>query len=222
MGRELVIAAAAAAAGLAAMAGLGGCQDDISTPFPPGLEPFSDGDVPETLASPDGEALQTMDMTSSGTIRAYGRGLVLAPPGEVWAASKQPEAMVARCNTTRHVVTPDTEPEHELSFLVHYVVDDFLTVEWDDQWRGDIVEGTADAPELAMIKHQKVQGSDFIYLSEGSILLRATDDPGATELWFVEHLHALSGSTDQVLRGMRDNYEALVAVVHGQPIPSCQ
>ncbi len=163
-----------------------------------------------------------MAATSSGTIRAYGRGLVFAPPGEVWAASKQPEAMVARCNTSRHVVTPDTEPEHELSFLVHYVVDDILTVEWDDQWRGDVIEGTADAPKLVMIKHQKVQGSDFIYVSEGSIQLRATDDPGATELWFVEHLRALSGSTDQVLRGMSDNYDALVAIVHGQPIPSCR
>ena len=199
---------------------LAGCQDTVTTPFPPGLEPFADGDVPGELALPGGEALETR-ASSDGMIRVYGRGRVLAPPGAVWAAEQNPEAMVARCNTSRYAVTPDTEPDHALSFLVHYVVDDILTVEWDDQWRGDVVDGTADAPALAMVKHQKVQGSDFIYVSEGSILLRKTDDPGATELWFVEHLRALSGSTDQVVRGMRDNYDALVALVHDQPIPPC-
>lgn len=219
--RRLAFALASLGLDLVIGLGLGGCQDNVSTPFPPGLEPFADGDVPAGLPAPEGEQLQTMSSSSGGTIRAYGRGLILAPPAALWAASKQPEAMVARCNTTRYTVTPDTEPEHELSFLVHYVVDDFLTVEWDDQWRGDVVQGTAEAPALAMIKHQKVQGSDFIYLSEGSIELHATADPGATELWFVEHLHALSGSADQVLRGMRDNFDALAAVVREQPIPPC-
>lgn len=206
---------------LVALVALGGCQDNVTTPFPEGLEPFSDGDVPSSLRKPGGEELQTKVESIGGKISAYGRGLVLAPPAALWAASKMPEAMVARCNTSRHAITPDTEPSHELSFLVHYFVDDVLNVEWDDQWRGDVVDGTSDAPALVMMKHQKVQGSDFIYLSEGSVLLRATDDPGETELWFVEHLHAISGSTDQVLRGMIDNYDALVAIVHEQPIPPC-
>jgi hypothetical protein len=72
-----------------------------------------------------------------------------------------------------------------------------------------------------MTKHQKIEGSDFIYLSEGTIQIRATDDPGATELWFVEHLDAISGSTDQVTGNMHDVHGALVALVHGRPIPSC-
>jgi hypothetical protein len=155
-------------------------------------------------------------------IRAYGRALVLAPPSVLWAASKMPEAMVARCNTTQHSVTLDDEPQYELSFLAHYVVENILTIAWDDQWRGDVVDGTSDAPGLAMIKHQKVQGSDFIRLSEGSIQLRATDDPAATELWFTEHLDAIGGSADDVLRGMRDNYEAMVALAHEQAIPPCR
>lgn len=215
------LAAAAALALVLALVLLGGCQDNVATPFPPGLEPFADGDAPGDLDLPDGEGLATQASTE-GMIRVYGRGRVLASPAAVWAAEQVPEAMVARCNTSRHAVTPDTEPDHALSFLVHYVVDDILTVEWDDQWRGDVVDGTGDAPALAMVKHQKVQGSDFIYVSEGSILLRKTDDPDATELWFVEHLRALSGSTDQVVRGMRDNFDALVALVHDQPIPQCQ
>jgi hypothetical protein len=43
-----------------------------------------------------------------------------------------------------------------------------------------------------------------------------------TELWFVEHLDAISGSTDDVLGGMRDNHDALVELAHGRPIPPCR
>jgi hypothetical protein len=206
---------------LACALALAGCQDNVATPFPPGIEPFEDGDVPGELAAPAGEQLLTSS-TNAGMIRAYGRGLVLAPPAVLWTASKMPEAMVARCKTTRRSFTLGNEPQHELSFLVHYVVEDILTIEWDDQWRGDVVLGTSDAPELAMIKHQKVQGSDFIYVSEGTIQLRATDDPAATELWFVEHLDALSGSADDVVGGMRDNYDRLVELAHGRPIQPCR
>jgi hypothetical protein len=205
---------------LAALVALAGCQDSVATPFPPGIEPFDDGDAPGELPEPDGEQLQTRS-SNDGMIRAYGRGRVLAPPSVLWRMAKVPEAMVARCNTTRRTLTLDNEPQHELSFLVHYVVDDIFTIEWDDQWRGDVVIGTSDAPELAMDKHQKIQGSDFIYLSEGTVQIRATDDPAVTELWFVEHLDAISGSADDVVGGMRDNYDALVALAHGRAIPPC-
>jgi len=206
---------------LAAVLALEGCQGSVSTPFPPGLEPFADSDAPGELPPPEGEQLQA-SASSEGMISVYGRGQVLAPPAVLWRAAKVPEAMVARCTTTRQDFTLDNEPEHELSFLVHYVVDDILTVEWDDQWRGDVVTGTGEAPELAMVKHQKVEGSDFIYVSEGSVQIRATPDPEVTELWFVEHLRAISGSSDDVLGGMRDNYDALVALAHEQAIPPCK
>ncbi|HWU90618.1 MAG TPA: hypothetical protein VN253_25305 [Kofleriaceae bacterium] len=217
-GRSSPLLAGALAASLALAAG---CQDSVTTPFPPGLEPFSDNDVPGDLPGDRAEVLHTSS-SSSGMIRVYGRGFVLAPPSVLWRVAQVPEGMAARCNTTRQMYTLSNEPEHELSFLVHYVVDDILTVEWDDQWRGDVIEVADDAPRLAMIKHQKVEGSDFIDLSEGSIQLRATDDPEVSELWFVEHLHAISGSASDVTGGMQDNYDALVALAHDRPIPPCR
>jgi hypothetical protein len=72
-----------------------------------------------------------------------------------------------------------------------------------------------------MIKHQKVQGSDFISLSEGTIQVLATEDPAVSELAFVEHLDAVSASTGDVLQGVQHNYDALVASAHGTPIPPC-
>src|SRR5690606_23293935 len=116
---------------------------------------------------------------------------------------------IARCSTSERTVTVGTDPAYAFSFLVHYIVRDILTVEWEDQWRYGVIEGTPDAPVLGMIKHQKTQGSDFITLSSGTFQVLATPDPAITELAFVEHLDAISGSTGDVVRGMQHNFDAL-------------
>jgi hypothetical protein len=209
--RAVLVAAIAASS----VASLGGCQDDIETPFPAGLEPLEDNKL---AANPDGPFVEELRVMSSNTdmIRVYARGFVLAPIDQVWEASKNPEANVAKCSTTTQTITPDNETQYESSFLVHYVVNDILTVEWDDQWRYGRI-----TPELGMIKHQKVQGSDFISLSEGTIQVLATSDPGVTELSFVEHLEAIQATASDVVEGVQHNYDALVAVAHGNPIPPC-
>lgn len=194
---------------------LAGCQDNVSTPFPPGLEPFEDNGVPER---PDGPFVETLRTESqrSDNISVHGRGFVLVDFETLWAASQAPEPNVSECKTSSHSVMPGNEPQYDYSFLVHYVVNDILTVEWDDQWRfGRITD------ELGMIKHQKVQGSDFITLSEGTIQVITTSDPGVSELLFVEHLDAIMADTGDVVAAMQHNYDALVAVAHGNPIPPC-
>ena len=130
-------------------------------------------------------------------------------------------AMVAVCSTDEQHITENTEAQYEYSFLVHYVVHNVLTVEWDDQWRYGVILGTPDDVQLGMIRHQKTQGSDFISLSEGSVQVLATPDPDVSELAFVEHLDAIQGGVTDVLKGMERNYEALVALVHDAPTPPC-
>lgn len=197
-----------------------GCQDDISTPFPPGLEPFADDAENQTLDGTVVEAL-TVKSTDDPMIMVYGRGFLFASPAESYAVTHDPEVMLAACSTTSHSVDNANQPEYELSFLVSYFVDDILNVSWDDQWRGDVVVGSLEDPGLVMIKHQKTEGSDFISLSEGTVQLLATDDPAITELRFVEHLDALMASEGDVIAGMQSNFDRMLAVVHGNPIPSC-
>jgi hypothetical protein len=197
---------------LLCVSGLVACQDNIETPFPEGLEPLEDNIVP------DGAVEETL-RTATGDeefIRVYGRGFVLVPPAELWSIAKASAPNVSACKTDEHQVTEANEPQYEYSFLVHYVVNDFLTVEWDDQWRFGAIDDT-----LAMIRHQKVQGSDFIRLSEGTIQVLATADPNVSELAFVEHLDAVQATTGDVLQGVQHNYDALVATAHGNPIPAC-
>jgi hypothetical protein len=150
-------------------------------------------------------------------IRAYGRGFVFASPEAVFEVARDPEVMFARCKTTSQSAMRDNEPEYALSYLVHYFVDDILDVEWDDQWRGDVVPDSG----ITMIKHQKVRGSDFITISEGTVAIVATADPEITELRFVEHLDAVMATQGDVLAGMQHNYDAMVAVSHGAAIPAC-
>jgi hypothetical protein len=191
------------------------CQDNVSTPFPPGLEPFEDNRIEPR---PDGPFVEGLRIESSNTdyIRVYARGFVTVPIDAMWTAAKAPTPNLSTCSTDQQDVTENDEPQYEYSFVIHYTVNNILTVEWDDQWRFGRV-----TPELGMIKHQKIQGSDFITLSEGSIQVLATSDPGVSELSFVEHLDAVQATAGDVVQGVQHNYDALVAVAHGQPIPPC-
>lgn len=203
-----------------ALASLAGCQDDVATPFPPGLEPLEDNRVPDATGQPT-EQLRSVTGSSGDTKQAHGRGFVFVDPATLWQLTKDPLAMVARCRTDTQTVMLGSDPAYELDFVVHYVANEILTVEWDDQWRYGIIEGTRDAPVLGMIRHQKIHGSDFIDLSEGTIQVLATEDPSISELAFVEHLDAISGSAGDLLEGMQDNYARLVALAHQLPRPSC-
>jgi hypothetical protein len=194
---------------------LAGCQDNIETPFPAGLEPFEDNKVAEQPDGPFVEKLRTAT-DDNDYIHVYARGFVLMRPVDVWAAAKSSAPNVSTCKPDEWIVTEANEPQYEYSFLVHYIVNDILTVEWDDQWRFGTIDET-----LGMIRHQKVQGSDFIRLSEGTIQVLATSDPNVSELAFVEHLDAVQATTADVLQGVQHNYDALVATAHGNPIPPC-
>jgi hypothetical protein len=191
------------------------CQDNVTTPFPPGLEPFEDNVVD---AHPDGPFTEGLRIESSNDdyIRVYARGFVTVSIDEMWTAASSPTPNKSTCSTTEQQVTDNNEPQYEYSFLIHYIVRDILTVEWDDQWRFGRI-----TPELGMIKHKKIQGSDFITLSEGSIQVLATSDPQVSELSFVEHLEAVQATTGDVVEGVQHNYDALVAAAHGLPIPPC-
>lgn len=204
-----------------ALALLAACQDNVKTPFPEGLEPLEDNPVPED----DTHAEKvTMQQSSKDYIRIYARGYVHAPPGRVWSTTKDPEVMAATCHTTSHSIMLGAEPgseRYEQAYVIHYYVDDILDVEWDDAWRYGTIAGTPEAPDDGMIKHQKIQGSDFIALSVGTIELLATDDPEVTEISFVEYLDAVQATSTDVAISVKHNYDVIVAAVHGDPIPKC-
>jgi len=197
-----------------------GCQSNVHTPFPPGLEPLADNPVPLGPLSAATETLVTQT-SDSPYVKVFAKGYVLVAPGTLWAAAKSPAPNVAKCLTDMQAVTENDDTAYEYSFLVHYTVNNVVTVEWDDQWRFGTVGGTPDAPVLAMIRHQKTQGSSFITLSEGTTEVDATDEPDISALSFVEYLDATNASVSQVQKGVQHHYDSLVAVAHGGTVPAC-
>lgn len=199
---------------------LAGCFGNESTSFPPGLEPLEDNTAP----AQDGEIVQAIDFADGDNGRwawVHGRGYLLAAPGDVWATMKDPELMAAICSTDRHSVEPGVEPDYEHGFQLSYFVDDVINIEWDELWRYGTVEGSSDAPALAMVRYQKVWGSELIYTLEGSIQLHAGDDPSVTELQFVEHLAAAGGDRGDIRLSMQQRYDSMIAVLAGGVAPPC-
>jgi hypothetical protein len=199
-----------------AFAVLAACQHSVKTPFPPGLEPLEDDAAPDP-ADLYSETLSAITKDTNYSY-VYARGYVQVDPATVWAAIESPAPNVAICSTSSNTVDVNNDPTYEYSFLVHYTENNVVTVQWDDQWRF----GTIDTSDFfGMIKHQKVQGSSFITLSEGTIQLHATTDPAVSELQFVEHLDATMASSSDVLKNVQHNYASLVSVSHGGPVTPC-
>lgn len=201
---------------------LGGCFGNSTTEFPPGLEPLEDDAVAKQQGGAYPETLVMEDQPFTTYYSVHGRGYVLAPPATVWAISKNPDVMDQGCAVTRHSATVGDEPQYEYSFDMHYEVDEVITVAWDEQWRFGTVEGTPELPTRTIVRYQKVSGTDFIKILEGSLQYYALpDDPNATMVEYIEHVNARSSSTSDTRKSMQQRFDATVAQAHGQPIPAC-
>jgi hypothetical protein len=196
-----------------------GCLNETTT-FPSGLEPLEPNTAPSQDMAPYQETLQVVTGASPDYNFAHGRGYVMADPGTVWSVLMDPEVVVDRRQTDSQTWQLDTEPQYEYSLKLSYTVNKILSVSWDEAWRYGTITGTPAAPELAIIRYQKVWGSTFIRLLEGSITILPTpDDPGVTEVQFVEHVNAVQSTTDNMKQSMIDRFNAIVARSHGQSIP---
>ncbi|MCA9677149.1 MAG: hypothetical protein H6708_09320 [Kofleriaceae bacterium] len=204
-----------------ATAALGGCFGDTTTEFPPGLEPLEDDTAPAQQGGSYTETLTMVDGELTNYTWVHGRGYILADPGTVWAASKDVDVMASACSTDTYSAEVGVEPEYEYGFRISYEVDQVITIAWDELWRYGTIEGTPSAPTLAMIRYQKVFGSELIQLIEGSVQLHATDDPDVTEIETIEHLAAAGGGASDIRASMQYRFDSLAAVAHGQPQPPC-
>jgi len=203
---------------LAALVGLAtatGCWGNVATEYPPGLEPLEDNTA---APAPGIDQISIVQGNSPDFAFAHGRGLVSAPASAVWQAIQDPEVIVSWRQTTQHMATPMPDPTYELRFTLHYDVDDIINVSWDEDWRYGTINGTPDQPELAMTRYQKVFGTTFIDLIEGSIQVIAVD-PTTTEIQFIEHVKAAQGGSSEIATTLTDRFASVVARTHGQALP---
>jgi hypothetical protein len=181
---------------------LAGCWGNTSTEFPDGLEPLEDNTAPEQ-DGPYEERLDLVDGEDHDYDWVHSRGYIAVEPGALWNLMKEPERMLSRCSTDSHTVEIGVEPDYEFGFQVSHVVEEVITLEWDELWRYGTIDGSTAAPSLAIVRYQKVYGSELIQRIEGSVQLHATRDPEVSELQMIEHVAAAGGGVDDIRASMQ-------------------
>ncbi len=158
---------------------LAACNHDISTPFPPGLEPLEDNRAP-VPAPVDGddtpEAVETLGESRGDLTVGMARGFIHAPIADVAAALADSAVAVDKTIADEASITPATDPDYPTSFAVHYTVHSVITVEWDIDWREGAEHDREGHLQGYRARYQKTYGTDFITTFEGSVELTPVSD----------------------------------------------
>jgi len=190
--------------------------------MPPGLAPLEEVTAPEPApvggdARP--EAVSVVSGDGSDWDYAHARGYVHAPIAKVWEAMQAPGTVVDRRRVAEYTITPGVEAGYDVSFLVHNVVRDIVTVEFDTTWRQGVVQGTREAPEMVAGRAAKTAGTAYIDLLEDSIVLTRVDDE-VTRVDHVRHIKSATAGAEEAHLYLEDCFASLVAVSHGRPLPA--
>jgi len=198
-----------------------GCASDDEVDFPAILSPLEESQAPApTGAGPTPELISVVSGGDSELWWAHGTAYVHGAPDAVWAAAKQIEVCVDRREVTSWTATPDVVAEFDASYAIHNRVEDIIAIEYDVTWVHELQAGSADAPELVVAQWEKTDGTPFIDLLQGSVVLRAVDDaPEVTALEIVAQLKAPQRDDATMVAYVEDFYADLVATVHGEPLP---
>lgn len=210
---------------MAALA-LAGCFDNVSTAFPPGLEPWEatnqaswpapvDGDLcPETISF-----ARVPDWERSTTVHA--RACIHAPLSVVWPAIQNPQtARDPTSSSPPFMVLPQPTPDecdglYETQVHVH----DLIDVDFRICWRHAVIEGTSEAPLATASRWQKVWGTAIITTLEGSLVARPhEDDPQITTLEYQYHLDATIDNPERLESYLTSIYGRLRDDAHGIPL----
>jgi hypothetical protein len=198
-----------------------GCQHDVTTSFPPGLQPLDVDGVPApngTSTDPFPESINVQTGNDDTSNYGHGTGYVHANINDVWAAMKDPEVIIDRHHIDAWTVDWNVEPDYDVSFRTNYTVNGIVTVKFSLTWREGVVAGPKDKPTQVSVVYEKTQGSSYINLMKGSIQLVAVSDT-VTELQYAERLDAPQTDEGTISSWINSGFASVVARVHGQPLP---
>jgi len=208
---------------LTALLALTGCQHDVVTPFPAGLEPLATCTPGLPAARADGSVDESFNSDASDGddgIWAHLCGYVDADVDSVWGALQDVDVVTDRRKVSSwELVSQGADPPYDVVFTLHDRVEDIMTVEYDLQWREGVWEEQDGVPSSVAVRWQKTDGTSFINVLEGSILVQQ-DDSGAVSMEVVEHLDAPFYQADAVQTYLQDLHGSVVAWVHGEPLPT--
>lgn len=203
-----------------------GCWSDATNPFPPGLEPaaavneasFPVGDATTPYPERLDVVLTYAEDAAGRPPSVHGKGYVLAPLRDVWAALRDPDVGADRRAFSTYTVRQDTEPEYDFSYAIDATVTNIITFHYTTAFRHGVLEGSVDDPTAIVEVWQKTDGSTIIAELRGSIIARAVT-PTVTSLEMIQYSRtAMSNHADNEAY-LREVYDATVALSHGLPLP---
>jgi hypothetical protein len=208
--------------GFVCFAGLAlGCQHDVSTPFPPGLEPLEKDTAPPPAATPSDpypQAINIQPGTDDTSPYVHATGYIKGNISDVWSAMQDPAVVVDRHHVDSWTAAQNVETGYDVSFRTDYTVHNIVTVNFSLTWREGAVDGTKDAPSHVSIVYEKTFGSSYINMMKGSIeLVKVTD--GVTELQFAQRLDASQTDQNTIVMWTQGIYDSVIARLAGQPLP---
>lgn len=201
--------------------GVASCGGDEATAFPPGLEPLETSTATRPAPASGQSCPEAVNIVTGdhGDYEfAHARGCVSAPVSSVWEALRDADVTVDRRRVTSWSTTRNVETQYPVSFRVHNIVRDVVTIEFDITWRAGVVEGTSDEPRVVAARYQKTYGSTFISLLAGSVVARPID-PTTTEVEIVRHIKSTGSGAADAQMYLQDCFDSIVARVHGRPLP---
>jgi hypothetical protein len=196
------------------------CQHDVTTSFPPGLEPIESDTAPAPAAAGGNQYPETLDLQqgNDGTDFVHATGYVDAPIEDVWAAMKDPNVVADRHHVDSFTVDPNVEQGYDVSFRTDYTIHNVVTVQFDLTWREGVVGGTESAPTSVSVVYEKTQGSSFVNMMKGSIELTQVNAT-TTELQFAQRMDAQNTDASNIAAWTNDLFASVVARVHAKPLP---
>ncbi|MCC6877324.1 MAG: hypothetical protein IT378_23665 [Sandaracinaceae bacterium] len=215
-----------------------GCFGNTDTPFvPTDAGPPSDGGpdyrglaaLEPNLASPpapqDGNPypeelvlVDSMAIDAPRTPAVHARGYVQAPVSAVWAALQIPDVNADRRALTSYTTMPVEPTSYDAEYVIHAVVVNVITIEYEQTWRHARLLGTEQAPAHVAMSWQKTWGSSALSDLRGWIELREVA-PGVTEIAMIEYLNAVTQSHPTIRSFFHDLFREVVIVAHGGTVP---
>lgn len=230
--------------GVAAIASLGllatACfAENVKSDFPPGLDPLDavnpaqfpapvGTDVyPETLGAFVEQTYGSPDQSCGGCQLqyVYAKGYIKRPLADVWAAGVVPQTSAeAASSVTGCSIALNVETGYDHSWLVHYVKQDVITVDFDVTWRSGTLpwptpSGGPPSPLQVAWRFQKTNGTAYIKSMAGSVLAYEVVPGSVTGLEFIRHVQATLSPADVVASGIQNHYDNIKAELANPAAP---
>ena len=200
-----------------------GCisNDVEQNEFPKILEPLDDIRVepPEGDGYPEEIAVLSEDGTDYAW--AHARGYLHLSIEDAWTALRNDLVYVNQRDVTNYTVTEMDSDTYNYIFQVENEVQDILPVEFTNEWRHVGHQNDKEETSDVVVRWQKIEGTDFIQLLEGSVEILPIDgEDSIVEIRIIEHLKATLDQEANAVEFVTDMAERWRLVGHGEAIPS--